>query len=122
MTRGNSPNQADPNQVVLDMPNARTSENERLFLREERLSKGQIQSYFSRLALQKRKQASKPETTASDPGESLDIEEMVEEEIRLQKWMRFMRRCQCSIQFTMTPSTSVNFIRTKRSAPLMLAC
>lgn len=76
---------ADPNQVVLDMRNARTAENERLFMREEWLSKGQIQSYFSRLAVLKRKQASKPETTASDPAESLDIEELVEEEIRLQQ-------------------------------------
>ncbi len=65
---------ADPNQVVLDMRNALTAENERLFAREEWFSKGQIQSYFSRPAVLKRKQASKPETTASDPAESLDIE------------------------------------------------
>ena len=71
---------ADPNKVVLDMRNTRTAENIRLFSREEWLSKGQIQSYFSRLAVLKRKQASK-----SDPAELPDIEDLVEEEIHLQQ-------------------------------------
>ena len=72
---------ADPYQVVFDMRNARTAENKRLFSRDEWLSRGQIQSYFSRLSVLKRKQ-----TSRSDPAPVLhDIEDMVEEEIRWQQ-------------------------------------
>ena len=46
---------ADPHQVALDMRSAKTESNERLFTRNEWLTKNQIQSFFSRLAASRRK-------------------------------------------------------------------
>ena len=71
---------ADPNQVVLDMRSARTAENKWLFSRDEWLSRGQIQSYFSRLSVLKRKQ-----TSRSDSVSLQDIDGLVEEEIQWQQ-------------------------------------
>ena len=46
---------ADPQKVSTDMRNARDEQNNRLFAREEWLSKTQIQSFFSRLAASRRR-------------------------------------------------------------------
>ena len=68
---------ADPEQVATDTRNARSTDNARLFSREEWLSRNQIQAYFSRLSALKRKQgsASTPPQVAQD-----DMDEVVEEE------------------------------------------
>ena len=42
---------ADPEQVAIDMINARNKDNAGLFSREEWLSRNQIQAYFSRLSV-----------------------------------------------------------------------
>ena len=47
---------ADPAQVEKDMRNARKPSNERLFNSKEWLTKSQIQSFFSRLAVSRRKE------------------------------------------------------------------
>ena len=46
---------ADSAQVAVDMRNAKNESNERLFTREEWLTKSQVQSFFSRLAAMRRK-------------------------------------------------------------------
>ena len=46
---------ADPQRVSKDMRNARSEDNVRIFKREEWLTRGQVQSFFSRLAALKRK-------------------------------------------------------------------
>ena len=73
---------ADPHQVAIDMRNARNKGNARLFSREEWLSRNQIQAYFSRLSVLKRKQgsAATPPQVVQD-----DMHDVVEEEEWLQQ-------------------------------------
>ena len=47
---------ADPLQVSNDMRKAKDAQNNRLFIREEWLTKSQVQGFFSRLAATKRRQ------------------------------------------------------------------
>ena len=51
-------NTADPQQVSYDMRKARDEQNNRLFSREEWLTKSQVQGFFSRLAAARRRQQS----------------------------------------------------------------
>ena len=75
---------ADPQQVSMDMRNARTDENNRLFSREEWLTRNQVQSYFSRLSALKRKQVSGPPST--QPGlVDIDIDDLIQEDDWLQQ-------------------------------------
>ena len=61
----------------MDMRNARTEENKRLFSREEWLTRNQVQSYFSRLSALKRKQLSGP--PSNQPGlVDIDIQQVGE--------------------------------------------
>ena len=75
---------ADPQQVSMDMQNARTEENKRLFSREELLTRNQVQSYvyFSRLSALKRKQVSRP--PCNQPG-LVDIDDLIQEDDWLQQ-------------------------------------
>ena len=76
---------ADPQQVAVDMRNARTEDNKRLFSREQWLTRNQIQSYFSRLSVMKKKQTS---TSSSDQATEValdDIEDVIQEEEWLQQ-------------------------------------
>ena len=73
---------ADPQQVSMDMRNARTEENKRLFSREEWLTRNQVQSYFSRLSALKRKQVSGP--PSNQPG-LVDIDDLIQEDDWLQQ-------------------------------------
>ena len=70
---------ADPDQVALEMRNARNEQNERLFEREEWLSKTQIAGFFSRLAA--RGQKSSGQEAAIEP-ETDDDRADIEAEIR----------------------------------------
>ena len=73
---------ADPGQVSLDMRNARTEDNKRLFSRGEWLTRSQIQAHFSRLSVLKRKQGS----TQTSPHITLDeVDDVIEEEDWLQQ-------------------------------------
>ena len=73
---------ADPGQVSLDMRNARTENNKRLFSRGEWLTRSQIQAHFSRLSVLKRKQGS----TQTSPHITLDeVDDVIEEEDWLQQ-------------------------------------
>ena len=75
---------ADPQQVSMDMRNARTEENNRLFSREEWLTRNQVQSYFSRLSALKRKQVSGP--PSNQPGlVDIDIDDLIQEDDWLQQ-------------------------------------
>ena len=66
---------ADPAQVALDMRTARDEGNNRLFGREEWISKTQVQGYFSRLAAKRRR-----------PGrEQITPQELLEEEIEQER-------------------------------------
>ena len=77
---------ADPQQVAVDMRNARTEENKRLFSREEWLSRNQIQSYFSRLSVLKKKQTTTALSgQATEVVDAVDIEDVVQEEEWLQQ-------------------------------------
>jgi Arf-GAP/Rho-GAP domain/ANK repeat/PH domain-containing protein 3 len=77
---------ADPNQVSLAMRNARNETNERLFKREEWLSKTQITGFFSRLASRQRSRglvaSSTKEQVQSDENEIEDIEADIRENDR----------------------------------------
>ena len=73
---------ADPQQVAIDMRNTRTEENKRMFSRDEWLSRNQVQSYFSRLAVLKRKQTN---TSSSRQATIDDLEYVVHEEDWLQQ-------------------------------------
>ena len=73
---------ADPHQVAIDMRNARNKDNARLFSREEWLSRNQIQAYFSRLSVLKRKQGS---ASTPPPVPQDDMDDVVEEEEWLQQ-------------------------------------
>ena len=77
-----SGHKADPQQVSMDMRNARTEENKRLFSREEWLTRNQVQSYFSRLSALKRKQVSGP--PCNQPG-LVDIDDLIQEDDWLQQ-------------------------------------
>ncbi|KAK3735185.1 hypothetical protein QZH41_000471 [Actinostola sp. cb2023] len=70
---------ANPDQVALEMRNARNEQNERLFEREEWLSKTQIAGFFSRLAA--RGQKSSGQEAAIEP-ETDDDRADIEAEIR----------------------------------------
>lgn len=75
---------ADPQQVSMDMRNAQTEENNRLFSREEWLTRNQVQSYFSRLSALKRKQVSGP--PSNQPGlVDIDIDDLIQEDDWLQQ-------------------------------------
>ena len=73
---------ADPQQVAIDMRNTRTEENKRMFSRNEWLSRNQVQSYFSRLAVLKRKQTN---PSSSRQATIDDLEDVVHEEDWLQQ-------------------------------------
>lgn len=73
---------ADPEQVAIHMRNARNKDNGRLFSREEWLSRNQIQAYFSRLFVLKKKQDS---TSMSPQVVRDDMNDVVEEEEWLQQ-------------------------------------
>ena len=73
---------ADPQQVAIDMRNARTEENTRLFSRGEWLSRNQIQAHFSRLSVLKRKQGSaqtSPHITLVDADDVVEEEDWLEQ-------------------------------------------
>ena len=77
---------ADPQQVAVDMRNARTEENKRLFSRGEWLSRNQIQSYFSRLSVLKKKQTTTALSgQATEVVDAVDIEDVAQEEEWLQQ-------------------------------------
>ena len=72
---------ADPQQVAVDMRNARKEENKRLFSREDWLSRNQIESYFSRLSVLKKKQTTTPFSgQATEVVDAVDIEDVQEKE------------------------------------------
>ena len=73
---------ADPQQVAIDMRNTRTQDNKRMFSRDEWLSRKQVQSYFSRLSVLKRKQTN---TLSSRQATIDDLEDVVHEEDWLQQ-------------------------------------
>ena len=47
---------ADPGEVVIEIRNARSENNEKMFSRDDWLTKTQIRNFFSRLAASRRKQ------------------------------------------------------------------
>ena len=71
---------ADPQQVAIDMRNTRTEDNKRM--RDNWLSRNQVQSYFSRLIELKRKQTN---TSSSREATVDDLEDVVHEEDWLQQ-------------------------------------
>ncbi|KAK3748846.1 hypothetical protein QZH41_006632 [Actinostola sp. cb2023] len=68
---------ADPDEVALNMRNARDEKNERMFLREEWLTKTQVAGLFSRLASRQRSRGqealSTDEELQSEEGDRQDI-------------------------------------------------
>ena len=66
----------------MDMRNARTEENKRLFSREEWLKRNQFQSYFSRLSALKRKLVSGP--PCNQPG-LVDTDDLIQEDDWIQQ-------------------------------------
>jgi hypothetical protein len=72
-------NKADPEQVAIDMRNARDESNVRLFERECWLTKTQIQGFFSRLAATRRRhQFSSAQSNVSEDNDEI-IDCLVEE-------------------------------------------
>jgi len=69
---------ADPDEVALNMRNARNEKNERLFLREEWLTKTQVAGFFSRLASRQKSRGQEAlptdEELQSEEGDRQDIE------------------------------------------------
>ena len=76
---------ADPDHVAHSMRNARNERNERLFEREEWLTKTQITGFFSRLASRQRSRSQDASATSKDKAvqpeedESQDIEALIRE-------------------------------------------
>ena len=69
---------ADPSQVAADMRTTRNADGSRRFSRDEWLTKGQIQSFFSRLsATSRRKGVSRAENVDSDTEEDLLLQEEI---------------------------------------------
>ena len=77
---------ADPDQVALSMRNARNEKNERIFKREEWLTKTQITGFFSRLASRQRSRghdvSSMDENLQEDRDANEDLEAFVRESER----------------------------------------
>ncbi|KAL9958399.1 hypothetical protein ACROYT_G035406 [Oculina patagonica] len=77
---------ADPDQVALSMRNARNEKNERMFKREEWLTKTQITGFFSRLASRKRTRGQDAplmdENLQEDKEENEDLEALIRESDR----------------------------------------
>ena len=57
---------ADAQQVAMDMRSARTLDNQRIFCRDDWLTKAQVQCFFSRLASARRKQGCGGDNTSKD--------------------------------------------------------
>ena len=78
---------ADPHQVSLEMRNSRDINNEKLFTRQEWLTRGQIKGFFSRLAAVKRRQKTTKEFINPDElvMEEIQAEELVEDQKELLK-------------------------------------
>ncbi|KAL9970005.1 hypothetical protein ACROYT_G022307 [Oculina patagonica] len=72
----------DAEQVAKDMRSARTVDNERMFSREDWLSKTQVQGFFSRLGSKRRKQASKGSSHCEEEDDEDDEEDEAEQEHR----------------------------------------
>ena len=66
----------------MDMRNAQTEEDKRLFWRAEWLTRNQVQSYFPRLSALERKQVSGP--PCNQPG-LVDIDDLIQEDDWLQQ-------------------------------------
>ena len=91
-----------------------------LFSRGEWLSRNQIQAHFSRLSVLKRKQGSAQKSPCIT---LVDADDVVEEE----DWLQEVDEVYChlsesSIQYIMTLTIFVTFIRNRNSAHLMLKC
>ena len=75
----------DPEQVAKDMRNSRNLENQRIFGREDWLTKAQVQGFFSRLASARRKRGYSDATNQEEkdedyrPGEEDEQRQAVEE-------------------------------------------
>ena len=72
---------ADPLQVSNDIRKAEDAQNNRLFTREEWLTKSQVQGFFSRLAATKRRQQGSAEI-------ELDQRDLLQEDEELQKSLK----------------------------------
>ena len=94
---------ADPEQFATDMRNARNKDNVRLFSREEWLLRNQIQVYFSRLSVLKRKQGSSstpPQVAQDDMDDVVGSGGGVKRKSGYSRWLRCMINYQSSIQYS----------------------
>ena len=72
---------AEPHQVAQDMRNARNENGDRLFHRDQWLTKDQIKGFFSRLAAARRKAG------ATNAGENTLNSQQVDNDVADKQWM-----------------------------------